>query len=263
MKASGNGLIKMSVAAKDVVFAYGSDPVLRKISFMLGPSEMLGIIGPNGSGKTTLLKCINRILTPRQGRILIDNRDLSRMKRLEIARQIGYVPQISDTNNGSPTVFEVVMMGRRPHASWNAGKRDEEKTWNILASLKLERFAMNHLDELSGGERQKVMIARAMAQEARTMLLDEPTSSLDIKHQMEVMDLLQDLVKRKGLSAVTVVHDLDLAMKYCDRTVLMNNGRVHSSGNTEDVITPENIRYVYGVDILIERFNGRHHVLVA
>lgn len=256
-------MMNMGVNARDIVFAYQRDPVLHGVSLRMEPSEILGIIGPNGSGKTTMLKCINRILTPRSGTVLIEGRDIAGMPRLEIARQIGYVPQNSERNNGSPTVFEVVLMGRRPHALWNTGKKDEEKTWEVLVSLHLERFASQRFDELSGGERQKVLIARALAQEAGVLLLDEPTNNLDIKHQMDVMNLLRGLADRKGISVCTVVHDLDLAMKYCQRTILMHRGRVFAAGPTPEVITAGNVKSVYEVDIVIDHSYGRPHVVVV
>lgn len=253
----------MSVIAENIGFAYHSAPILRNVGFGLGRSEILGIIGPNGSGKTTLLKCINRILAPSQGHVVIDSMDISKLKRMEIAKRISYVPQNSNAHQDSPSVFEFVMMGRNPHSKFFSGKRDEEEIWKILKMLNIERYASAKYNELSGGEKQKVMIARALAQEARVMLLDEPTSNLDIKHQIEVMDLLKGLVRERGISACAVVHDLDLSMKYCDKVVLMEKGKVFASGDTKSVITPENIRSVYGVDVVIDSTYGRPHVVIV
>ncbi len=254
--------MEMNVIAKDVIFAYNSTPVLNSVNLRLEPSEVLGIIGPNGSGKTTMLKCLNRILSHNQGEILIHERDIIKMKQIDIAKQVGYVPQHSNGGYGMPTVFEVVMMGRRPHAAWQSSKRDEEKTWQILASMNLDMFASHPFDQLSGGQRQKVLIARALAQEASIMLLDEPTSSLDIKHQMDVMELLRNLVKSEGLSICAIVHDLDLAMKYCDKVVMMKDGSIFAAGDAKDVITAENIKSVYDVDAVIDENNGRPHVMI-
>jgi iron complex transport system ATP-binding protein len=253
----------MRIFAKNIIFAYYKEPVIHGVNFRIEPSEMLGIIGPNGSGKTTMLKCINRILNPRSGQILMDGRDIAGMKRLDISKQIGYVPQNSYGGYDSPTVFEVVLMGRRPHDKWASGRKDKNKVWEVLASMNLERFAARRFDELSGGERQKVMIARALAQEARILLLDEPTNNLDIKHQIDVMDLLKDLADSQGFSVCAVVHNLDLAAKYCDRTILMHRGQVFASGPTPQVITTENIKSVYGVDIIIDHSHGRPHVVVV
>lgn len=254
----------MNMVANDVVFAYRSVPVLNSVSLQLNPSEIVGIIGPNGSGKTTMLKCLNRILAPTQGDIMIHDQDASQMKRLDIAKLVGYVPQHSHShgNHNSPHVFEVVLMGRRPHATWQSSKADEQKVWDILTSLNIDKLASHHFDELSGGQRQKVLIARALAQEAKILLLDEPTSSLDIKHQMEVMDLLRELARSQGVSVCAIVHDLDLAMKYCDKVIMMNDGKIFSAGDSSEVITAQNIKEVYHVDAVINESHGRPHVMV-
>ncbi len=253
----------MNVIANDVVFAYHSSPVLNSVSLRIEPSEVLGIIGPNGSGKTTMLKCLNRILSHNQGEILIQDRDVAKLKQIEIAKLVGYVPQHANGGHGMPTVFEVVLMGRRPHASWQSGKSDEHKTWAILASLGMEGFASHPYDQLSGGQRQKVLIARALAQEASILLLDEPTSSLDIKHQMDVMDLLRDLVRIEGFSVCAIVHDLDLAIKYCDKVVMMKDGTIFAAGDAREVITAENIKTVYDVDAAVDEVHGRPHVMIV
>ena len=253
----------MSVLAKDVVFAYPNrNPVLQSVGLELDDSEMLGIVGPNGSGKTTLLKCLNRILEPAQGEILLHDRDVLRMSRVEIARLVGYVPQSGMGRYSEPTVYEVVLMGRRPHIGWRSSKADEEKTWEILASLHLSGFAATPYDELSGGEKQRVLVARALAQEAQVLLLDEPTNSLDIRHQLDVMNLLTELVATRSLSVCVIVHDLDLAMKYCDKIVMMKEGRVFSAGPCREVITEVNIRAVYDVHAVIDETYGRPHVVV-
>ena len=253
----------MSVYADRIVFAYPHrDPVLKSVGLELNGSEVLGIIGPNGSGKTTFLKCINYILTPSQGEILLHDRDVTRMSRRDIARTVGYVPQGGNGRTGEPTVVEVVLMGRRPHVGWRSSAGDEEVAWRAIESLGLTELATQPYDRLSGGERQKVLIARALAQEARVLLLDEPTTSLDIRHQLEVMDLLRDLVTARSMSVCVIVHDLDLAMKYCDRVVMMRGGEVFASGPTKDVITEANIHAVYGVRAVIDETYGRPHVVV-
>ena len=253
----------MSVIADGVVFAYPNrDPVLKSVGLELNGSEVLGIVGPNGSGKTTLLKCLNRILSPAQGEILLHDRDVARMSRVEIARLMGYVPQSGTGRYSEPTVYEVVLMGRRPHIGWCSSKADEDKTWEILASLSLSGFAATPYDQLSGGEKQKVLMARALAQEARVLLLDEPTNSLDIRHQLDVMNLLTELVVSRGLSVCVIVHDLDLAIKYCDKVVMMKNGEVFASGACREVITESNICNVYNVHAVIDETYGRPHVVV-
>ena len=255
--------MSMSVVADNVIFAYPNrTPVLKSVGLELNGSEMLGIIGPNGSGKTTFLKCINRILTPSQGEILLHDRDVRRMSRRDIARSVGYVPQSSSGRYSEPSVFEVVLMGRRPHVGWRSSDSDEEAAWQAIQRLGLGTLATNPYDHLSGGEKQKVLIARALAQEARVLLLDEPTSSLDIRHQLEVMDLLRELVATRSLSVCVIVHDLDLAIKYCDRVVMMKGGEVFAAGHSTEVITEATILDVYGVRAVIDRAYGRPHVVV-
>lgn len=233
-------------------FSYQSSEVLKGVSFELNDHEILGVIGPNGSGKTTLLKCINMVLKPKQGLVLFDGNDVKRMERLDVAKIFGYVPQNAQLTFDTPTVFECVLMGRRPYVSWRCSPEDFEKTWSALAALGIERFAMRRLSELSSGEQQKVLIARALAQEAKVLLLDEPTSNLDIKHQLEVMNIMKDLVIFKGLSAIVAIHDLNLASIYCDKLLLLREGEVVAVGKPKDVLTVERIKDVYGVDVDIE-----------
>lgn len=233
-------------------FSYQRLEVLKGVSFELNDHEILGVIGPNGSGKTTLLKCINMVLKPKHGVILFEGNDVKRMKRLDVAKIFGYVPQNAQSTFDTPTVFEYVLMGRRPYVSWRCSQEDFEKTWSALAALGIERFAMRRFTELSGGEQQKVLIARALAQEAKVLLLDEPTSNLDIKHQLEVMDIVKDLVTFKGLSAIVAIHDLNLASMYCDKLLLLREGKVVAVGKPKNVLTKETIKDVYGIDVDVE-----------
>ncbi|NLE05173.1 MAG: ABC transporter ATP-binding protein [Crenarchaeota archaeon] len=244
----------MNIAIQNIVFSYNSSPSLCGISLEIKESQILGMIGPNGSGKTTLLKCINRILEPKQGKILLNEKELKKLSRLEIAKQIGYVPQSTISNPSTLTVFEAVMMGRRPHIEWQSSPKDDEKVWASLKLLNVEHLALRDFYQLSGGEQQRVLIARSIAQEAKTLLLDEPTSNLDIKHQLEVMNLTRKLVKNESISAIVAIHDLNLAARYCDKIVMMKNGKVFAAGKAEEVLTYENIRTVYGVESVI-RFN--------
>ncbi|MFP4545538.1 MAG: ABC transporter ATP-binding protein [Methanomassiliicoccales archaeon] len=245
-----------------MVFAYDSHPVLNGVSLRLKPSEILGLVGPNGSGKTTLLKCINKILKPEQGEVLLDENHVSGMDRIEVAKHIGYVPQSSNPDFSSPTVYEVVAMGRRPHLGWQVRERNSEGVWEILSMMGIDHLASRGFDELSGGQRQKVLIARALAQEAGVLLLDEPTSDLDIKHQLQVMEMIRNLTSCNGISGIAALHDLNLASRYCDKIVIMKEGKVFAAGEPEEVLTPRNIGTVYGVEVAIERFYGRPHIVV-
>ncbi|MCX8150004.1 MAG: ABC transporter ATP-binding protein [Candidatus Bathyarchaeota archaeon] len=241
----------MNITVQGVTFFYRSTPSLTEVNVDIHESEVLGMIGPNGSGKTTLLKCINKILEPKQGRILLEGKHLKKMSRLEVAKHIGYVPQSTVNNPSALSVFDVVLMGRRPHFTWQNSEKDTEKTWEALKTLKIEHLALRDFYELSGGEQQRVLIARSLAQEAKVLLLDEPTSNLDIKYQLEVMNLTRKLVAKQRLAAVVAIHDLNLASRFCDKVVMMKNGRVYAAGKTHDVLTPENISSVYGVEVVI------------
>ena len=251
----------MKLRVKDIVFSYTSTPILKEVTMELSASEMLGIVGPNGAGKSTLIRCINRILKPEQGSVHLNGQEIREMGTIEIAKHLGYVPQ-SFTGVFPATVFDTVLVGRRPHIGWRGSESDEEKIWAILEMMAIEDLAMRDFNELSGGQQQKVLIARALAQEAGTLLLDEPTSNLDIKHQIEVMELLKDLVMNKGLSAIMAVHDLNLASRYADRVIIMKDGGIFDAGSPSDVLTPENIRSAYDVDVeVVNSSRGNPHIV--
>ena len=177
-------------------FTYKNITALKDVGIDLNKEEVLSIVGPNGAGKTTLLKCILGIVKPDRGTILIDGRDVSRMKRLNLAKRIGYVPQASPSRFPI-SVFDTVLMGRRPYIAWKPSKKDMEIVADILRSMDLEEVALRDFDQLSGGQKQKVLLARAFAQDTDYLLLDEPTSNLDLKHQMEVMEMISGMVKKK------------------------------------------------------------------
>jgi iron complex transport system ATP-binding protein len=178
-------------------FRYKNINALEGVGLKLNKGEILSIVGPNGAGKTTLLKCIVRIVKPERGTILIDGKDASQMKRLDLARCVGYVPQ-SSPSKFPITVFDAVLMGRRPYIAWKPSKKDLEVVADLLMSMDLEDLALRSFDELSGGEKQKVLLARAFAQDPNYLLFDEPTSNLDLRHQMEVMEMISGMVREKG-----------------------------------------------------------------
>lgn len=253
----------MHLVIDNVKFSYKSCEALRGVTFELRSSEFLGIVGPNGSGKSTLLKCINKILTPKQGEVLIDGQKVRDMKRYEVARTFGYVPQNAYAGFDKPRVIDIVLMGRRPHITWRYGEKDVEKAWEALSKLGITHLAMRRFDELSGGQQQKVLIARALAQEARVLLLDEPTSNLDIKHQLEVMNLIRNLVNSGDMSAIAAIHDLNLASIYCDKIIIMKDGKIFVAGNPNSVFTPENIREAFGVNVAVHNINERPYIFVT
>ena len=175
----------------------------------------------------------------------------------EIAREISYVPQRSEIP--SITVFEAVLLGRKPYIKWDATKNDIEITKNVLKMLDLERFSLRYITEISGGEFQKVVIARALVQQPKVMLLDEPTNNLDLKNQFEVMDIIKKISRIHNIASVVVMHDINLALRFSDGFVLMKEGKIFASGGIE-VITPENVESVYGIPVMIEKING--HIFV-
>ena len=250
----------MKLKVKDVEFGYNGTLVLEGISIDLGRSEIIGIVGPNGAGKSTLIRCIDRILTPRGGTILLDGADISNMTRMEIAKEMGYVPQTA-TRVFPATVFDTVLMGRRPHLGWKSSVEDIDIVLEVLELLGITEFAMRDFNEISGGQQQKVLIARALAQEADILLLDEPTSNLDIRHQLEVMDIMQGIVRNNGISAIVAIHDLNLASRYTDRLLMMNGGRIFAAGSPESVLTVENIRRAYGVEALVKSDGERPYII--
>ncbi len=249
----------MRLKINNLEFDYASRPVLKDINMELCAGEITAICGPNGVGKSTFLKCINRLLKPR-GEIWLGKNDIGRMSMRSVARHIGYVPQRIN-NIFSITVFEMVLMGRCPHIGWNSSEHDREKVISILNLMGLNEYALTDFNQLSGGQQQKVIISRALAQEPDILLLDEPTSNLDLKHQLEVMELLKDLVAERKLSVIMVVHDLNLASRYADKIIMMKEGTIYSAGSSAEVVTKEIILSVYGVIAAVREESGRPCVI--
>ena len=251
-------MVKLKV--KDLAFSYAQVQVLKGVNLVVDTKEILGVLGPNGAGKSTLLKCIDRILSPQKGSVLLDGQDIKKLTRLELAKKIGYIPQ-GLSHVFSATVFDTVLMGRRPHLNWRTSEEDAEKVLDTLHMLHIEDLAMRDINELSGGQMQKVFIARALTQEPDLLLLDEPTSNLDIRHQLEVMHTIKSIVKKKGISAIMAIHDLNLAARYADRIVMMNSGTIFSDGAPAAVLTRDNIKQVYGVDAEVNYNNGKLYIV--
>jgi len=236
------------LSVNGLAFDYPSRPVLRNINFSICNGTFLAVLGVNGAGKSTLLKCINRVLKPRVGTVLIQKEEVAKLSRRELAKRIGYVAQRREQLN--TTVFDAVLLGRKPYIQWEASSKDLETARKALSILELEEYSLRYFDELSGGEQQKVMIARALAQEPDLLLLDEPTSNLDLKNQMEVLKIIKKIVAAGRIAAVVSMHDLNLAIRFADKFILLKNGEIFAAGGLE-VMTPENIEKVYSTPVKI------------
>jgi len=250
----------MKLKIEGVSFSYGSRTALARVTMSVEEGEIVSLVGPNGSGKTTLIKCINRILKPKRGTVLVEKRDVGKVKLRELAELLGYVPQ-SAGHVFPSTVFDTVLLGRRPYVNWGISPRDKEVVSQMLSLMGLEEMALRQFNELSGGERQKVLIARALAQEPQILLLDEPTSNLDLRHQLEVLGIVRSIVKEKGIAAVMAIHDLNLAARFSDKLIFLDNGKIHDVGEPAKVLTQENIKSVYGVEAVISEDSGIPHII--
>ena len=241
------------IEVQGISFSYGRSAVLSDVSFTMEQGECVAILGNNGAGKSTLISCINRILQPSAGTVSIDGRDLSSLSRGELARHISYVAQRSE--QARVTVFDAVLLGRKPYIKWGPTTEDYDVTAHAIRAVGLESFQLRYVNELSGGELQKVMLARAIAQEPRLMLLDEPTSNLDPRNQYESMALIRHCAHDHGIAALVVIHDLNLALRFCDRFLFLHNGKVFAMGDAS-VVNPENIRAVYGMESVVTKIDG-------
>ncbi|HWQ67651.1 MAG TPA: ABC transporter ATP-binding protein [Methanospirillum sp.] len=238
----------MILSIDNLSFQYSSRTILSDIRFSLGAHEILAIMGPNGVGKTTLLKCINRLITPRAGTILIEGDDTSGLENQDLARLIGYVPQRTET--GRITAFDAILLGRRPHIRWRISDHDLKVVHAAITRLGIESLSLRYIDEMSGGELQKVAIARAVVQEPRLLLLDEPTSSLDLKNQVDILSGIRDITKNHSVSVVMTMHDLTLAFRFADRFIFLKDGLIYAAG-LKNEITEDIISEVYGVRVTI------------
>jgi len=249
---------------KNVGFRYGQLWALKGINLRVDAGEILGILGPNGSGKSTLLKTMDGLLVPQEGEIFIHNRALTRLRRSGIAREVAMVAQ-ENYFRFSFSTLEVVLMGRFPHLKrlQFEGERDLEVASNALKATHTQELSERSIHELSGGEKQRVLIARALAQEPRIILLDEPTSFLDLKYKRDIFQLISALSSDKGLSVVVVSHDIDLAAQYCHRLMMLKNGSVYKMGEPDKVITASNIEAVYDCPVLVDKnpVTGRPRVI--
>ena len=239
---------------KSLSFAYRCGrQILEDVSFSVPGGACLAVLGNNGAGKSTLLSCLAGLLRPRTGRVLVDGEDLLGMDAGRAARTVALVSQFAPASR--LTVYDMVLLGRKPYLKWDFTAADRAMTEEALERLGLSGLALRYADRLSGGEGQKVQLARALVQQPKLLLLDEPTSSLDLRSQYEVLGLVSRLCREQGITAVAVLHDLNLALRFCHRFLLLHGGRVYAQGDAS-VVSPRAIREVYGMEAAVRRVDG-------
>lgn len=237
----------------------GDRPLLKDVSFDVKPGTFLAILGNNGVGKSTLLKCFNHILKPDSGEVILDGENLLSMTAREVAKRVAFVSQsVPDTQL---TVHDMVMLGRRPYMNWGFTEQDHAIVHEAMDRLGVDALRGRFLSQLSGGEKQKVMLARAVAQQPKVLLLDEPTSALDIQNQYQVLNMVRRICHQDQMIAVVVIHDLNLALRFCDRFLLMKDGQVYRYGD-HTILDSAALKEVYGVDAKVVEMENRRMVLV-
>ncbi len=254
--------MEVNLETKDLTAGYGKDPVLKDINLCVKVGSICGLMGRNGSGKTTLIRCINRIIEPMYGIVRIMNADIGKLTRTEIARMISVVPQ------GNHAIFpftclEMVLMGgtMRIKAWSSPGKKDIRKAYHALREVGIEKMADRPFNQLSGGERQLVMLARALCQDAPIMLLDEPNTHLDFSNQHKIMKLIRDIVKKRGVTALITLHDPNLVLYYCDEVIMLKDGQAFAHGATSEIMQDTLLQKVLGENIQCDAtVNGLHVV---
>jgi len=257
-KLSGEEVI---IKIDGLEFGYRAVPILKGITIDFDRPELISIIGPNGVGKSTLIHCINKILKPNDGMVFINGIDVNNVDVKDLAKVMGYVPYTT-VNTFPITVIDAVMMGRHPHSKIGSTDEDLRISYEMLEKLGIEELAMRSLNELSAGQLQKVVLAKGLAQKPKILLLDEPTSNLDVKHQIGVTKLLKKVADEDGVIVVMICHDLNVAAKFSDRIIMMSEGKVYAYGSAEEVITRENICKVYDIDCEVIMDQGRPHILL-
>ena len=249
----------MNIQADNIQVSFGAKKILHDISLDIRDKEFVGIIGPNGSGKSTFLKCLYRVLQPNHGKIFFDGTEMSSLSHRDTALKMAVVAQHS-TVNFDFSVLEMVLMGRSPYKGLLDRDQldDYEIARHALAQVGLSDFESRNFNTLSGGEQQRVILARALAQRTECLVLDEPTNHLDIKYQLELMTI----VKRLDATVVSAIHDLNLAAIYCDRIIALKDGHIVCSGTPQDVLSSDTIRHIYGVSAMVQTLpDGRLNII--
>ncbi|MBU8849021.1 MAG: ABC transporter ATP-binding protein [Desulfobacterales bacterium] len=243
----------MILKVNDLAFHYKSHETLKNVSFSIQRGETTVILGPNGVGKTTLLKCLNSILTPQTGDILVKDKNIRAMDIKQIAKEISYVAQKNET--ARITAFDAILLGRHPHIRYKTSPDDLKKVDAVIKRLDLSHLCLKYLDQMSGGELQKVSIARALVQQTDLLLLDEPTSSLDLKNQTDILGLIRHIVKGHNIAAVMTMHDLNTALRYADQYLFLKDKTIYGAGKINE-ISSKMIEDVYGVKVEIVYHKG-------
>ena len=243
----------MKLSVNNISFSYGEKNVLNDISFSVCSNEVLSVLGANGTGKTTLLRCINKLLRPETGQVFLDDVDLLSLSRMELSRIVGFVSQYKEINR--TTVFDSVLLGRIPYVTWNTDEKDLKIAERVIKLCGLEDLAMKYTDEISGGENQLVQIARALTQQPKILIMDEPTNNLDIQNQHQIMKLSRNVVKNNDMMLITVIHDLNVAVRYSDRFLMLDHGKIYAEGGP-DVINVQSMNDVYKIDAIVEDVQG-------
>jgi len=236
----------MRMDVEGVSQGYDEKLILEDISFSVESGELITILGPNGSGKSTLIKTICNIMPPRTGSIKIDNDDVGSMEKKKFARMVGYVPQASVFFSYT-SVYETVLLGRRPYMEWSYSKEDLNMAANAMITMNVDEFADKYVTELSGGQMQRVFIARSLAQDPNFFVFDEPTSSLDLKHQLDTMLIMRDIIRRENSCLIVALHDLNLALRFSDKIMVLKDKGIYDFGPADKVVTPKMVEDVYGV----------------
>lgn len=249
------------VQISDITYGYqtGKD-ILHQISFSLAPGEILGILGNNGTGKSTLLKCLARIFPTKGSALLVEGENLFSLSGTKAAQKMAFVPQHSRASE--MTVYEAVLLGRKPYIVWDTTTKDKMIVEQCIRQLHLEHLALRPINQLSGGEFQKVALARALAQQPKLLLLDEPTSSLDLKNQQEVLAAVSNLAKETQMSVILVIHDINLALQFCQKFLFLKDSQIFAFGDST-VVTPETVEAVYGVQMESLNIKGRKFLVPA
>lgn len=241
------------IEVRDLHYAFGAKEVLKGVSFSAQKGEFVAILGNNGTGKSTLMLCLNKIREPKAGTVTVNEQNVLTLPRKACAKLMSYVAQKAELSDA--TVYDTVMLGRLPYMNWQTTPHDHALCEAVIEKLNLESLKMRSVSTLSGGEQQKVMLARALVQEPEVLLLDEPTSSLDIKNAHEMLSEVRTLCKEASLTVLMVIHDLNLALRYCDKFLFLKDGKVYRFGD-KSVITEDVLEAVYGIPTRLITVDG-------